>query len=113
MISVTTDMIFRAVVASSILGVISGIIHALLRAISSFFVALFLRLLKGKIKSFKQGVFSNMFDFIFVFAVGVAYVLILYAFTDGVFYLITLAALFMSFFAVNSIVLSISKMRKR
>ena len=117
MITVTSDMIFRAVVASSLLGVISGTIYALMRVFSSLFCAILSRIFKGKNESFKRickhAVFANICDYVFVLVVGIAYILILYALTDGVFYLLTLVTLCGSFIAGNSTVLSISKIRKR
>ena len=117
MITVTSDMIFRAVVASSLLGVISGTIYALMRVFSSLFCAILSRIFKGKKETFKRvykhAAFSNVCDFFFVLAIGIAYVLILYSSTDGVFYPVTLAALCVSFTAANSTVLSILKILKR
>jgi hypothetical protein len=40
---------------------------------------------------------KHAFDFIFITSVGVCYFLLLYAFTDGVFFACTLAALFLGF----------------
>ena len=117
MIAVTSDMIFCAVLASSLLGAICGIIHALARALSSLFFSLFSRICKCKKETFKRvykhAAFSNVCDFLFVLAIGIAYVLILYSSTDGVFYPVTLAALCVSFTSANSTVLSILKTLKR
>ena len=117
MISVTSDMIFRAVVSSSLLGAVSGIIRILIRMLSTLFLVVVTHLFKSKKKTveriYKHAVFSNVCDLAFVLAVGIAYILMLYAFTDGVFYLVTLVALLGSFMAVNTITLSISKIRKR
>ena len=97
MISVTSDMVLRATIFSLVLGVVSGSIYAV-------FARLTLILLKMVFKNFRwrksvrhTSVFRHVFDFVYVVAIGFCYILSLYVFTDGVFFLCTLAALFLGF----------------
>lgn len=97
MISVTTDMILKSVLFSLLSGAIFGGIYSFLKANFQLFKSLLCRLFKRKSITGKRSVFGEIFDFFFALTVGAIYILILYAFTDGVFYPISLVALFLGF----------------
>lgn len=109
MISVTFDMIFKSVVFSLLLGAVSGLIYSVLHVFSSFFTGVAFRLFKKKKRTLRRSFLSNLFDFLFFLSVGTAYILVLYASTDGVFYLISLVSLSVGFGVVSSIVSSLPK----
>ena len=109
MISVTSDMIFKSVVFSLILGAVSGLIYSVWHVFSSFFMEVAFRLLKRQKRAPRRSFLPNLFDFLFFLSVGIVYILILYAFTDGIFYLISLVSLLVGFGAVSSVVSSLPK----
>ena len=97
MISVTTDMILKSVLFSLLTGAIYGGIYSFLKADFQLFKGLLCRLFKRKNTREKRSVFGEIFDFFFALTVGATYLLILYSFTDGVFYPISLVALLLGF----------------
>ena len=97
MISVTYDMILGAIVASIVVGILSGAIYAFFSDGSRLLSRLFKRLIKREGAVAKSTVIGNAFDFFFTLTVGAVYVLILYAFTDGVFFFLPLSAIFLGF----------------
>ena len=103
MISVSTDMILTAVATSLLLGIFFAIIYSVLPALFSLFFAIALRLFRVRKKRRETSYRNGIFDFFFTLVGGIAYILLLYAYTDGVFFLCTLAALFLGFFGVRKI----------
>ncbi len=97
-ISVTTDMIFRACLFSLLLGLIYGIVSVLFFRLLHLIEVLIFRLLKKDATPFLiSDTARHVFSFLFTFCVGLSYILIIYAFTDGVFYFCTLLALLFGF----------------
>lgn len=109
MISVTTDMILRSVLFSLILGGIFGGIYTFLRLNVLLLKKLFSCLFKRNFVMKKRPFLPEVFDFLFILTLGLAYVLLLYVFTDGVFYPVSLIALFLGFNSPISVVRRISK----
>ena len=116
MISVTSSMIFGAIAASLVLGVISGVTYAFLLGIYAVATRLFAAILKREKEVQTNSAWRNIFDFFFTLTVGVVYVLILYAFTDGVFFILPLLALFLGVMAGKrflKVLFAFKKMHKR
>ena len=109
MISVTTDMILKSVLFSLLLGAVFGGIYSFFKANFQFFKGLFCRLFNRSNIIEKRSVFGEIFDFFFALTVGAAYLLILYAFTDGVFYPISLVAMLLGFNLVARILTALLK----
>ena len=103
MISVSTDMIFSAVICSLLLGALSALIYSVTLAFITLFLAALRRLLRAKGGGQKTRAATGAVDFILTLWCGALYVLVLYAFTDGVFYLCTLISLLIGFFSVRKI----------
>ena len=99
MISVTSDMIFRSVLYSLILGALSGLMYTLAVYVFRLLFRMLVRRDFCEINHMSIRIFRNTADFIFSFSIGVLYLLVLYAFTDGVFNLVSLTALFVGFFS--------------
>ena len=97
MISVTSDMIFRATIFSLFLGMISGGVCALTLGLTKLLIRV-LKRKRSKCDEISHSLlFQHIFDFIFALFVGIGYFLILYVFVDGMFYFITLCSLFVGF----------------
>ena len=110
MISVTTDMIFRAVIFSLVLGVSSGVVYSLILALCVVMGGIVDHGKKRK-KSYGRSafVFKNLFDFFFTLTVGIAYLLILYVCTDGTFNIISLMSLLFGFLLTRSCARAIAR----
>ena len=114
MISVSTGMIFFAVLFSLLLGIISGIIYSVLPLLAYLPLVVIRRCFHVNEKTQSKKISFNIIDFLFVLATGIFYLLLLYAFTDGVFFACTLIALFIGFFSVRKIfVVSAASLRQR
>ena len=98
MISVSSDMILRAVLASATPGILCGALYSVILGIYRLLSGAFLKLIKHTGRARKNPFSENVYDFIFTLAMGIGFVLILYVFTDGVFYFLPLFALFITFF---------------
>ena len=103
MISVSSDMIFRAVVFSLLLGLLNGSVYIIFRLISALFRSGIRHALKRDKSTKRAREYSNIFDFVFTFSVGIEYILLIYAFTDGVIYFVSLLTLLMGFFASKTV----------
>lgn len=88
-------MILGAIVASLTVGILSGAVYAFFTDGAMLLSRLFHRIFKRKSRGKKPTVISHAFDFFFTLTVGIVYVLILYAFTDGVFFFLPLCAIFL------------------
>ena len=85
MIAVTTEMLFKAIILSGLLGLITGFIHSFFKCLSRVMrYAFYKRLRKTDAKSPKYGLLSNTFDFVIVFVMGNLYLVCNYLFLDGV-----------------------------
>jgi hypothetical protein len=79
------------------------VIYTLFPALLSFAVALVFRILRVSRKENRTCLHSDFFDFFFTLVIGVLYILVLYAFTDGVFFFCTALTLLLGFFSVRKI----------
>ena len=105
MIATSTGMIFASTVFSLALGLISGIIYAMvICAFSALAVALRKWIKAGKTASILLDVFRHMYDFVSVVLVGLILLIILYASCDGVVNIYPLVAVFLGFVVGKSLV---------
>lgn len=94
-------MVFSAVVCSLLLGALGGAVYS----IAFYGISTIYRLLlkafnvKKTPTNIKKCSFGNVFDFLFALSIGMAYFLIIYICTDGVFNLCSLMALLFGFLA--------------
>ena len=98
MISISFEMIFLSVVASALIGAISGILYSFIRT-SNTMVRKFIssRFKKQFIEKEKYGILGNLFDCFFVLAVGLTYITSSYIFLDGAFEIYSVMSLVLAF----------------
>ena len=113
MISVSSDMILRTVIASALLGILGGALYSLLFGIARLAFGCILKLFKKAYVKQSGAFFENAYDFVFILLLGIFFVLILYAFNDGVFFFLPLFALFTSFILSKRLVGSLFNVKKR
>lgn len=111
MISITFEMILRAVIFSVLLGTSSSMLYVLGRSLINIIKSM----LKKKGCHGSSSALLNVYDFFFVLAVGIVYITGNYTFCDKPFDLYSFIALFLTFFftqaAIYKIILSF-KVRK-
>ena len=90
-------MIFRSVVFSLILGCLAGTVSSFSHLAFILVDKIKRRLLHRDISAASKPHARHIFDFLFALFVGISYLLIVYTFTDGAFYVISLLSLFCGF----------------
>ena len=102
MISVTSEMIFKSVIFSAVLGSISGLFHALLLLIVSCVLRLLHTEFPGKkICREKHGLLHHAVDFLLIMTMVVIYLLGGYAFLDGAYEIYSLSAMMITYVLFN------------
>lgn len=105
MIAVSTVMVFYSVVLSFALGILSGLIYALVRRIFSAVSRRNIGVSKrGKIMRMLIGFVGHFYDFISVFLTGIALMILIYVSADGVVDIYSLISVFLGFFLSKSFV---------
>ena len=114
MISVTSDMILGSVLFSLALGALAGVLHSLVHLVSGLLRTVLRRAVGDKLQLPLGGSLAGeIFDFILTLSVGISYILILYAHTDGVFYPTSLLALIVGFLVFRAVPRSLIGRRRR
>ena len=98
MISLSIYMVLKAVAFSTVVGAVLGIVYTFIMSLSGFLI--FTLLHAGKKQDsviLIQSIVKNVFDFSYTIITGTLFLLVLYAFTDGVFEIYSFIALVLSF----------------
>ena len=98
MISVTSDMILKAVIFSAISGAVFGLFHSLFLIVIQAAPRLFLKWFRErKLRQPRYGILRHTVDFLTVTAMLVLYLLSGYAFLDGAYEIYSVSALLIAY----------------
>lgn len=107
MISVTAGMIWKSIFASAIIGALFALVSALTKKCVALIKSLIFRKRSRRETRNKSGLLANIVEFLFTFAIGISYLLLLYAFVDGVFEIYTLVVFLAVFFTTEKAIFGI------
>lgn len=114
MISVSSLMTFGAIVLSAVLGISFGAFYSMIMLILGSVKRLSKRTASETEKAVKIiSLTHNILDFLFVISLGIAYMLLSYACTDGDVSLYSLCSLLLGFFGGKGLFQLIARSKKR